>query len=217
MKPTLAVVVVICVCGCGGSVLVEHDVRVDVAMRDEAGRPLPAGGVTTVARPRGISIAFDWARYQDADIDWTFGGLGGGILNRAADEQCLRYDQARVASSMHEESAPLAVYYWSVFRDGQWSRIGTTAPGDQRPFKPPALCLKPAEEVILMLKADIHELFPNGRMFNTSPPEGDALAIREKGSGNWIRMQLPVDIGKRRRTMDVRITAVDAKARVSYY
>ena len=214
---TLILALALCGCFGKGTVLVEHAVRLEVEVRDESGAMLPAGEVREIERPPKISIAFDSHEYRDADIEWTVGGLGGTFVNRAPEVQCLRYDQARISSNMHPEPVALNVFFWALHRDGRLQTIGSTAPKEQVYFTPPSLCLRPGEKVFLMAWTNVGTLFPNGRRFNTSEPEGEQLFIADKGVGNWVRMQLPVEIGQRRRTIDMKQTALDAKARVSYY
>ena len=61
------------VCGCG-AIIIEHELQADIAIRDEAGRLLPPGEITTVPKTPGMSVLVDAKWYRDAGLEWTFGG-----------------------------------------------------------------------------------------------------------------------------------------------
>jgi hypothetical protein len=53
-------------------------------------------------------------------------------------------------------------------------------------------------------------------MFNVHWAD-DEPTLADKGIGNWIALSVPVEEGGRRQIMDVKLTAVDSRARISNY
>ena len=200
-------------CGCG-SIVIEYELQADITVRDEAGALLPAGEVITLPKT-GPSISFPSKQYRGAELEWSFSGLPGAVANRTDQVLCLQYDRVELASTDHRDPIPLSVYSWVVGRGGKLTLTGKGKAFP--PFIPPALCLQPHEEAFVSFHAEMRDLFPSGRMFNASEPRGGDLAMADKGIGNWITMRLPYTVGEKRRVMDVKLTALDSKARTSYY
>jgi hypothetical protein len=63
---------------------------------------------------------------------------------------------------------------------------------------------------------ELAPLFPTAKMFNVSWVD-DQPQLVETGVGNWIALSLPVEVGQRREIMDVKLTALDSRARISNY
>jgi len=212
-----ALALVIASCG-GGTVIVDYAVDAQVSLRDSNGAH-EAGAVITVPRHPGLSSPFDAVQYRGTDFDWTFGtgtlGMGGTISNHSSDTLCFRFDQAQVRSNFHPDPIALRTYSWSAFRE-KWTLIGSTDPKQRRDFSPPSFCLEPGKHARISFAPDLAALFPTEKMFSVRWPD-DEPNLSDKGVGNWIALSLPIEIGSTRRIMDVKLTAVDSKARISTY
>jgi hypothetical protein len=204
-------------CG-GGTVIVDYAVTADVTMHEAGGRR-DAGTVVAVSRPPGLLSPYDAVKYTGPDFDWTFGtgtlGMGGSIANHSAQRVCLRFDSARIGSNLAPETVPLRTYSWSTFQD-KWELLGSTNPKDRRDFTPPTLCVDPGKETRFSFGPDLTALFPTEKMFNVRW-EDNQPNLLDKGVGNWVALQLPVEVGQRMQVMDVKLTATDSKARISTY
>lgn len=211
--------VLLAACAGMGTVMVSYAIKAEVAMRDGSGRTQERGFIVSLPRNPALDMEkfpFDGVRYRGQDFEWTFGsGLGGSIANRSAKLLCLRFDQAQVSSNFHPDPRPLRIHTWHLFRE-KWSRIGSTDPRQPQFFGPPSLCVEPGKAVTLGMGLDLKALFPTGKMFNVSWP-GNEPQLADNGAGNWIAMSLPVEIGEERLAMDVKLTATDSKAFISFH
>ena len=198
-------------CG-GGEVVVDFAVDAQVTMRDLNGKAEETGTIVTVPRPG----SFDAVQYRSRDFDWTLGvgaqGWGGSITNRSTSTLCLRFDEAKMRSNLHPEAVALTIYHWSAFRD-KWDLQGSTDPHQRHYFRPQSFCLEPREEASIGFAPNLELLFPTRKMFNVSWPDKEPN-LAQKGAGNWIAMTLPVEIGQNKQLMDVKLTAMDSKARI---
>ncbi len=41
--------------------------------------------------------------------------------------------------------------------------------------------------------------------------------LTDKGVGNWVSLTMPLEIGERRLILDVKLTALDSQAKISYH
>lgn len=203
--------------GCfgGGTVVVSFVVDPVVAIRDADGKAAEAGVVVTVpGRPAADSVQF-----RGRDFDWiiTAGadGLGGFIANRSQDTLCMRFDQAQIRSNFHPEPIPLRTYVWAVYR-GKWSLLGSTDPRQRQYFGPPSFCLEPGKEAQLSFAPDVRPLFPTQKIFNVQWPDNEPQ-LTDRGTGNWLALTLPLEVGERRQTLDVKLTPVESHAKISYH
>lgn len=206
--------------GCGGgTVVVDYAIQADVAMRDANGGARESGTVVAVPRPPGLLSPFDAVQYKGADFDWTFGtgtlGMGGSVENHSSDRICLRFDKAEIRSNLRPQAVSLKTYSWSTFEQ-KWHVIGSTDPKQRQDFTPPPLCVEPGKETRFSFGPDLGPLFPTEKMFNVRWEDHEPRLL-ENGVGNWIALSLPVEIGHRREIMQVKLTALDSKARISTY
>ena len=204
------------VAGCGGgSVVVDCVLDAQVTMRDSNGNEEP-GTVLTVSRHPGRASPTG-VQYRGKDFSWTFEaggqGMGGTIANHSPDRLCLRFDQAYLRSNFHAEPVALRTYAWSTFLE-KWTVLGSTDPRQRRDFSPPSFCLDPGKEALISFGPDLTALFPTQKLFNVQWPNEEPN-LSDKGVGNWIALSTPVETGSTRRIMDVKLTAVDCKARIS--
>lgn len=206
---------ILAACAGGGTVAVSFLVEPEVAIRDAGGRAQEAGQVVTApGRP-----AFGAVQYRGRDFEWTFSagshGLGGTIANRSQGSLCMRFDQAQVRSNFHPAPIALRTYSWNVHRE-KWSLLGSTDPRQREYFGPPALCLDPGKEARLMAWLDLRALFPTQMMFNVKWPDNDPR-LTDKGIGNWVALSMPLEVGEKRLILDLKLTAVDSAAKLSYH
>ena len=202
-------------CSGRGTVVVSFVVDPVVAIRDVDGMADETGVVVTVpGRPVTDSV-----QYRGRDLEWTFAagarGLGGLIANRSQGDLCMRFDQAQVRSNFHPEPIALRTYSWAVYRD-KWSLLGSTDPRQRQYFGPPTLCLEPGKEVQLSFAPDARPLFPAQMIFNVQWP-GNEPQLTDRGIGNWVALSVPLEIGEKRQIMDVKLTAIDSLAKISYH
>jgi hypothetical protein len=209
-----ALTFVIAGCG-GGTVVVDCVVDAQVTMRDSNGVEEP-GTVVTVPRHPGPSSPMA-VQYRGKDFAWTFEagaqGMGGRIANHSADTVCLRFDQAHLRSNFHAEPIALRTYAWSTFRE-KWTLLGSTDPKQRRDFSPPSFCLEPGKQALISFGPDLAALFPTQKLFNVQWPDEEPN-LSDKGVGNWVALSTPVETGPKRGILDVKLTAVDCKARIS--
>ena len=208
------------VAGCGpGTVVVGFAVSADVVLRGVDGSAAETGEVVAVPRPAGILSPFDAVQYRGPDFEWTFGtgtlGMGGSIANHSPSRLCLRFDEALVSSNLHPAPLLLKTYSWATF-EGKWKLLGSTDPKQRQDFRPPALCIDPGKETLVSFSLDLSQLFPTQKMFNVHWLDNEP-ELTNKGIGNWIALSLPVTVGDKAQVMDVKLTAVDSKARISTY
>jgi hypothetical protein len=219
-RPLLWAALALLLAACGpGTVIVDYAVRADVVLRNVEDGAVEMGEVVVVPRPAGLLSPFDAVQYRGRDFEWTFGtgtlGMGGSVANRSPSRLCLRFDEARVSSNLHPAPVPLKAYSWATFED-KWKLLGSTDPKQRQDFGPPALCVEPGKETRFSFAPDLGELFPTQKMFNVRWA-GNEPELTDKGLGNWIALSLPVSVGDKAQVMDVRLTAVDSKARISTY
>jgi hypothetical protein len=210
----------ICISACGdGTVIVDFAVQAQVAVRDLTTQSEELGSVLLTGPSDKDLSRFDSVKYRGNDLEWVFGtgtlGMGGSITNLSSTELCLRFDQAQISSNLSSGLIPLSTFHWATFR-GEWKFLGSTDPKQRHEFTPPALCLGTGEKARISFSPDLKRLFPTQRMFNVDWWDNEP-ALTQKGVGNWIAISLPVEVGSKRKIMDVRLTAIDSRARISNY
>jgi hypothetical protein len=205
-------------CSGSGTVVVGFLVDPEVVVSDSDGKAEAPGAVVTApGRP-----PFNAVQYRGKDFEWTFSagshGAGGWIRNRSEGRLCMRFDQAQIRSNFHSEPVELRAYSWAVYRETSeaWSVLGTTDPRKREYFTPPSFCLEPGTEARIMTGLDLRQLFPTQKMFNVSWPGNDPQ-LSDKGIGNRVALSVPLEVGKKRQIVSVKLTAVDSQAKISYH
>ena len=205
-----------------GTVIVDFAVEAQVSGRDQAGRAWQAGAdeITVLPRAPGLLSPFPAVQYRGELFEWIFGtgtlGLGGKLTNRTGAPLCFRFDEARIASNSHADGIPLRVSTWRRLEDGKWATLGSASPGKRNYFVPPSLCLGPQRHASISFSPDLQELFASRKMFDVRWIDDEPKLV-ERGVGNWVRIEVPVERAGRRDLVEVTLTATDSKARVSYY
>lgn len=215
-----AVILLSWLAACAGSVVVDYAIEAKVQAFDESGRPVELAGqeIGVRSRPPNLASPFDWVRYRDETLDWTITigsvSFGGEIRNIGPDVVCLRFDQATIASSLRESEMPLRAASW-LQTSPKFERL-RAQPGTGEYFTPPSLCMQPSESAFFTLTPELPALFPTRKMFNVSWPEGTPQ-LTSNGAGNWLRLTLPMERGARTVRMQIQLTAIDSKARISHH
>ena len=207
---------------CAGTVIVDFAIEAQVSRRDSSGQPVVQHpqAISTLPRPAGLLSPFAAVRYETGILAWTFGtgtdGFGGGVTNLTASPLCFRFDEARLASSLHAAEIPLSVSVVAHTLTGRWTVLGSTDPKKLRYFAPPSLCFSPNKSTSISLGPYLSALFPNLTMFNVKWPDGEPN-LTERGIGNWLKIVLRIEYDGKRETLEVKLTARDSKARLSKY
>ena len=97
----------------------------------------------------------------------------------------------------------------------------TESTGSNRPewrtvHLPSPLCFAPNAATSFVVWPVLRELYPNAHMFNVQWPERRP-ELTETGVGQWFRITLPIESGETRETIELTLTAMNSRARVSYY
>jgi len=217
-QPWAAAILLLAACG-PGTVIVDYAVSAEVVLRNVDDGAVETGELVVLPRPAGLLSPYDAVQYRGRDFDWTFGtgtlGMGGFVANRSRSRLCMRFDEAQVSSNLHPAPVPLKVYSWATFED-KWKLLGSTDPKQRQDFRPPTLCIEPGKEMRISFAPDLGDLFPTQKMFNVRWA-GNQPELTDKGIGNWIALSLPVSVGDKAQVMDVKLTALDSKARISTY
>lgn len=222
LRLLLAAIVVACTSGCVGTVIVEFNVDARVISRDDAGKEWQARPeeFSKPPLPTGILVAFPTIVYSGQKFELTLAagtyGFSAGVTNHTISPLCFRFDQAKLASNMHLSDIGFVVFNANRFAAGKWTLVGSTDPKRHSPFVHPAFCFDAGTTTRISFGPDLHELFPNGTMFNVSWPEGVPNLI-DRGIGNWLRLIVPIEYNGKRETLEVTLTATDSKARIVHY
>lgn len=211
------------IAGCSGTVVVDYAVEARVRGHDAGGREWHASPseMHVLPRPPGMLTPFTAIQYRGDRLEWVFGtgtlGLGGKVTNRTPGTLCLLFDQARMASNFAHRSVPFTVYHVSIVLDNdRRERLGSTAPEKRRYFVPPPLCLEANATAHVSYGPDLRDLFPTQKMFNVHWDDKNPPLV-DRGIGNWIRLEIPLEYAGKRETLEVTLTATDSAARLSYY
>ncbi len=203
------------------TVIVDLDFDVQVGGRDAEGNAWRsgAGEISKQRDPKAASV-FSNVHYAGKIFEWRVsadpGGFGYFIRSNARGPVCFRFDQARLSSNMQSKEIPMRV---------RWARYGplpgpiqilANKGGENRVFEAPPICADETSGSTLGFIFDLSELFPSGQMFNINQ-RGRELEFSERGTGNWLKIQVPVEYEGKREQIDVTLTSIDSRARNSYH
>lgn len=208
--------------GCAGMKTEGANFLLDVHVSGDVnnGAATEAGSDQVVVIPPNAQFpdAFPAKAYWGSRFRWRFGvgasGIGGELENRTGASLCARFDRARISSNYQTEPAPLMVssviHAQKGNRDWHVRRPQTREPTT---FVAPKLCFTPGQSEYFSVSPDASALFPSGKLFNIrfdGVPSG-------QGKGNWLRLDIPIDVEGRTETFTVTFTARDSKLTVSYH
>lgn len=217
-----ALTVAVLSAGCAGTVVVDYAIEAHVSGRDGNGREWSASpqDVVTIPRPYSLASPFAAQQYRGLGFEWTFGtgteGFGGDITNQGRGPLCFRFDEALLSTNLHPEPVKLKVSSFAHTVAGSWTVLGSTDPKRRNYIDPPPLCFVPGKTAHVTIAPDLAALFPNRTMFNVRWPEGVPELI-EKGVGNSVHVDLPIERDGLRQSLQVTLVARDSKARISTY
>ncbi len=203
------------------TVIVDLDFDVQVGGRDAEGRAWRSapGEISKQRDPKAASI-FSNAHYAGKIFEWRIsadpGGFGYFIRSNVPGQICFRFDQARLSSNMQRKEIPMRV---------SWARYGplpgpiqllTNKAGEHRIFDAPSLCANETSGSTFGFIFDLSELFPTGKMFNINQ-SGNDLEFSDRGTGNWLKLYVPIEYEGKREQLEVTLTSIDSRARNSYH
>lgn len=220
-----AALLIFLVAGCAaiGTVIVDVDVDAQISGRDAAGRTWLAPTAEFIKQKRHFPQSgppFFNVQYQGKVIDWIFTvwptNFGGFVRSNATGPVCFRFDQARMTSNLQQEEVPLQVYYAQQGGYNARTLLLQNKPGEHRFFDAPKLCFAQEKGSPFTLSPDMSALFPSGKMFNINQ-SGKELNYSQRGTGNWLKIFVPIEYEGKREDLEIKFTAIDSKARMSYH
>ncbi len=205
LKLWLACAVVSALSGCvAKTTVVDYQVRLEANYLDAQQQKVEmvAEPTTTSARLPARLSPFPLVHYQDPllsfDIDVRSNSIALYYLqNRSAQPLRVRWDQALVSSSQQPKVQPLT----SVFQYQASHELSQL--------------LAPGVVTFARIYLDAHQLYNSGRLFDTQYEE-ETTRLSKSGVGEWLLLQLPIESGTQRWMMQLKLTAADAKGRLTY-
>jgi hypothetical protein len=219
LLPSLAVVGVLS--GCVGTTVVDYRVGIEVFYRTSSERELALAAEQAVelVNSPGPLVAFNYMQHCDQVLCWTTSVSTVLITNRIENISkkplVLKWDEALLSSSQQHADIPLRSYTSSVAGEllGPKGFVGRSA--DRRHALVP-LHLQPGQESSVSFGADFAKIFRSGRLFGVRY-DPRSTRLHESGVGEWLLIKLPIEHGEERLLMHIKLTAHDAKARISHF
>ncbi len=191
--------------GCAGSTVVDFKTQLDVHYADAQGQPQNAApvSITTLKDETRLS-PFPPIRYQDTllscDIEADNIAIHYLLTNLTAEAMTIDWGHAVVTSSQQPAERALTAAFFQL---------------SQRPL-PPQQQLAPGAALFSALSLRYGELFQSGRLFDVQYVQHETH-LYNSGVGEWLLIKLPIQIGDKRLIKYIKLTAIDAKARLSHY
>lgn len=169
----------------------------------------------------------DFGGKEFGGIYWVSDGwIAGRIRNHTDTPVCIRFDQAALQSNSVPEKTPLRVRL-PVDPSAQYQHLDSlNAREYSREYKkmidagftaPIPFCIAGQTDKAFRLAFDQAGVFRSGAMFDARW-ENNEPVIHNKGTGNWLKLFVPIEYGELRQQVEVTLTAKDIKARkVNYY
>jgi hypothetical protein len=210
--------------GCAGIVMVDYAIDARVSGIEAQGGTWIAKPeqIVNLPRPEGLLSPFDATQFKSERFSWTFGtstlGFGGSFANHSNRTLCLHFDEARLSSNLRSDSVPLRTFSTRYVQssDRIMRTTGSTDPRKRELTAPPTMCIPPLKSALISIGPDLSNVFPTGLMFNVRLPD-TGIELVDKGVGNWMNLSLPIEFDGKREMIEVKLTARDSKARVTYY
>lgn len=191
--------------GCAGSTVVDFKVQLEVNYVDAQGQPQDTApvSITTLKDETRLS-PFPPIRYQDqllsCDIEADNIAIHYLLTNLTAEPMTIDWEHAVVTSSQQPAERALTAAFFQL---------------SQRPL-PPQQQLVPGAAQFTALSLRYGELFQSGRLFDVQYVQHETH-LYNSGVGEWFLIKLPIQIGDKRLIKNIKLTAIDAKARLSHY
>lgn len=225
MPPVLLLALVLAspLTGCAGlgSTVVDYRVWLEIGYvsADERELAIAAEPVVELANKPGPRVAFNYLQYRDSLLSWDISvgtlKIGSQISNLSDKRLVFRWDKALLSSSQQAADIPLRSYHSSV--GGQiLGPKGYVPKSDDRLHALVPLRLEPGQRANVSFGARYAELFHSGNLFGARFDHG-STSLHETGVGEWLLIKLPIEHGDERLMMHIKLTAREAKARISYY
>lgn len=202
-----------------GSVAIYHVLDVEISGRNSDGKVWRAepSDLKILPATANATNPFPRLQYHGKTFIWTIGaanlGIGSDIRSQLATPVCFRFDEARLTSNTQSKEIPMRIT-WAYFYQiatGKWTQLQTPE-GQSESFVAPPICFTPVQSRLFGLHIDLSELFPNQRMFNVKW-HGKDPTLLERGIGNWLRMQVPIEYEGKREDLDIKFTVKDSAGR----
>ena len=220
----LLLIAMVCV-GCihPTAILIFFDIDLQVSRVGASGpaRSSPADVIRTMEASAKVRDPDGRTVYRDPlfEIGFAAGDRSFSVLvvNIATEKICFRFDDARVASNFQTTKVPLR-----TFRPGDWRTMHLRTQADEDKIRAKGyqqvekVCLAPGQKVRVPCYWKTQDFFPSGMMFNVAHEKHVAKLIPD-GIGNWIKLQLPIEVAGRTDVFEFKMTATGSHARPTYY
>ena len=200
---------VICLLGaCAGSTVVDFKVELEVDYLDAQRQPIDTSSaqLTESARVPTRLSPYPLVNYRDGLLSYHISVSTHGITfyyleNLSAKPLTIYWDQAQASSGQYPAPRPLhSVFSMTDYRGNQLV---------------PQL-LEQGIETYARINVIYGELFESGRLFDVQFVDGKTR-LDKTGVGEWLLIKLPIDLGDERLMLHIKLTALDASARISYF
>lgn len=207
----LGVVCITLLSACAGSTVVDFKVQLDVSYSDVDGQPLAGSPAQVTESDRGPArlSPYPLLHYRDSMLSWylsvsTYGITFSYLENLSALPLTIHWDQALATSSQHLEALPL--------------RASLLMPNYRGNRLAPQLVIPGGEPVGARIGLHYYgnELFESRWLFDVQFADRKTR-LDKTGVGEWLLLTLPIDFGDERLMMHIKLTALDASARISYF
>ena len=214
---------IISVAGCSaiGNVIVDVDIDVQIRSRDAEGRTWKALPEEIIKnRGRQAASPFANVRYLGKIFEWSFSGnpvsIGSFARSNVSGPVCFRFDEARLMSNFHVKEIPLRVRSSRTGSQPGPITMKKSKPGEDRYFVMATFCAATDKGSTVSFVPDVSVLFPSGQLYNINQT-GKDLNYSQRGAGNWLKLFVPIEYEGRREELEIVITGIDSKARMSYH
>jgi hypothetical protein len=210
--------------GSACTLLGTHDVAMDVDAElklrngpSDAWSPI-AGENVKSRDPRSVA-PFPSTTYRSKLLDWHIvvspHSVGYSIRSNLPGALCIRFDEARMTSNLHDGALPLQVTYVEHGPAPTLRNTSGIAPELRPAFTPPPLCFPAGENTKFGFVLPVTKLFPSGRLFNVKW-EGNSTILQNRGIGNWLRIRVPIEHDGKREELEITVILKDSAARLIY-
>lgn len=184
--------------------VVDFNVQLEVNYVDAHSQAIDMASVpnTESSRlPARLSL-FPLLHYRDNLLSWDIDVRSHNIAfyyleNQSAQPLTIYWDQALVSSSQHPADRHL-----------------TSAVRYNASHELPQL-IEPGVVTFARLHLNYERLFKSERLFDVQYTE-EKTRLDKTGVGEWLLIKLPIDSGEQRLIMQIKLAALDAKARLAY-
>ncbi len=217
---SIAMVFSVTACASLGTHVVDMDVDASLSVRSAPnGAWTPIAGENVKSRDSRSVALVPSTTFRSKLLDWRIlmspHSMGYFIKSNVPGKLCLRFDEARISSNMHDGELPFQVTY---VEHGSGPTIRNTSgilPEMKPAFSAPPLCFAEGENTKFGFILPVTKLFPSGKLFNLNW-DGNSIILLDKGIGNSLRMRVPIEYDGKREELEITLKLKDARARLIY-